>query len=94
MKSRERSNRLEGGDSLRVAWGATRQQKIIEGTYLQKCITKYTTYTKSRKVDIRLPGKENATPLGARTVHLITTMIKWFRTRRLAKNNLSLKYCH
>ena len=37
-----------------------------------------------RKVDVRLPGK------GARPVHLIITMIKWIRTRRLPiKNSLS-----
>ena len=34
----------------------------------------------SRKVDVRLPVKEN----GARPVHLIITMIKWIRSRRLS----------
>ena len=31
----------------------------------------------SRKVDIRLPGKDNSISRGARPVHLIITMIKW-----------------
>jgi hypothetical protein len=30
----------------------------------------------SRKVDVRLPGKGNSTPHGARPVHLIISMIK------------------
>ena len=45
-----------------------------------------------RKVDVRLPGKGNANSHGARPVHLIITMIKWFRTSRLSiKNSLSSK---
>ena len=44
----------------------------------------------SRKVDVRLPGKENSNSHGARPVHLIITMIKWIRTSRLSiKNFLS-----
>jgi len=44
----------------------------------------------SRKVDVRLPGKGNSNSHGARPVHLIITMIKWIRTRRLSiKNYLS-----
>ena len=35
-----------------------------------------------RKVDVRLPGKGNSNPHGARPVHLIITMIKWIRTSR------------
>jgi len=43
-----------------------------------------------RKVDVRLPGKENYNSHGARPVHLIITMIKWIRTSRLSmKNSLS-----
>ena len=42
-------------------------------------------------VDVRLPGKGNSNSHGARPVHLINTMIKWIRTRRLSiKNALSL----
>ena len=42
-----------------------------------------------RKVDARLPGKGNSNSHGARPVHLIITMIKWFRTSRLSiKNSL------
>jgi len=40
-----------------------------------------------RKVDVRLPGKGNSNPHGARPVHLIITMIKWFRTSRLSITN-------
>ena len=44
----------------------------------------------TRKVDIRLSGKGNSTPHGARPVHLTSTMIKWIRTSRLSiKNSLS-----
>ena len=43
-----------------------------------------------RKVDVRLPGKGDSNSHGARPVHLIITMIKWIRTRRLSiKNSLS-----
>jgi len=38
----------------------------------------------SRKVDVRLPGKGNSNPHGARPVHLIITMIQWIRTSRLS----------
>jgi len=42
------------------------------------------------KVDTRLPGEENSNSYGARPVHLVITMIKWFRTSRLSiKNSLS-----
>jgi len=34
------------------------------------------------KVDVRLPGKGNSNPHGARPVHLIITMIKWIRTHQ------------
>ena len=44
-----------------------------------------------RKVDVRLPGKENSNSHGARPLHLIITMIRWIRTSRLSiKNSLSL----
>ena len=36
----------------------------------------------TRKVDVRLPGKENSEAHGARPVHLIITMIKWIRTNQ------------
>ena len=43
-----------------------------------------------RKVDVRLPGKGNSNPHGARPVHLLITVIKWIRTSRLSmKNSLS-----
>ena len=37
----------------------------------------------SRKVDATLPGKKNPNSHGARPIHLIITVIKWIRTRRL-----------
>ena len=40
-----------------------------------------------RKVDVRLPGKGNSNPHGARPVHLIITMIEWIRTSRLSMKN-------
>ena len=44
---------------------------------------------RTRKVDVRLPGKGNPNSHGARPVHLIITMIKWIRTSRLSiKNSL------
>jgi len=44
------------------------------------------------EVDVRLPGKGYSNSHGARPVHLIITMIKWIRTRRLSINNsLSLQ---
>ena len=40
---------------------------------------------------MRLPGKGNSNSHGARPVHLIISMIKWVRTRRLSiKNSFSL----
>ena len=39
------------------------------------------------KVDVRLPGKGNSNSHGARPVHLIITMIKWFGTSRLSIKN-------
>ena len=45
-----------------------------------------------RKVDVRLPGKGNLNSHVARPVHLIITLIKWIRTRRLSiQNSLSLQ---
>ena len=43
----------------------------------------------ARKVDIRLPGKENSNSHGARPVHQIITMKKWIRTSKLSKRTLS-----
>ena len=43
--------------------------------------------TCSRKVDVRLPGKGNSNPHGARPVHRIITMIKWIRTSRFSIHN-------
>ena len=37
----------------------------------------------SRKVDVRLPGKESSNSHGARPVHLIITMIKWIQSGSL-----------
>ena len=38
--------------------------------------------TKHSKLDVRLPGKGNSNCHDARPVHLIISMIKWFRTSR------------
>ena len=47
---------------------------------------------KTRKVDVRLPGKGHSNSYGARPDHLIITMIKWIRTSRLSiKNSLWLE---
>ena len=44
------------------------------------------------KIVVRLPEKANANSHGARPVHHIISMIKWFRTSRLPiKNSLSLQ---
>ena len=44
------------------------------------------------KVYVRLPGKGNSNPHGARIVHQIISMIEWIRTSRLSiKNSLSRK---
>ena len=40
-----------------------------------------------RKVDVRLPGKENSNSHGARPVHQIIWMIKWIRASRLSIKN-------
>ena len=45
----------------------------------------------SRKVDAKLPAKGNSNSHGARPVHLIITIIKWFRTSRLTIKSLSLQ---
>ena len=45
---------------------------------------------RTRKVDIRLPGKGNSNSHGARPVHQIFSMMKWIQTNRLSpKNSLS-----
>ena len=50
-------------------------------------------YGLCRKVDVRLPGKENSNSHGARLVHLIITSIYWIRTIRLSiKSSLSLRF--
>ena len=55
----------------------------------QSCVAKPSFHGR-RKVDVRLPGKGISNSHGARPVHLIITMIKWFRTSRLSiKNSLS-----
>ena len=41
----------------------------------------------ARKVGVRLSGIENSNSHGARPVHLIITMMKWFRTSRLSMEN-------
>jgi len=47
---------------------------------------------KTRKVDVRLPGKGNSNSHGARPVYQIISMIKWIRTSRLSiKNSFSLE---
>jgi len=61
---------------------------IIESTFLKGRSEK--SLNRARKVDVRLRGKGNSNTHGARPVHLIITMIKWIRTRRLSiKNSLS-----
>ena len=45
---------------------------------------------RTRKVDIRLPGKGNSNSHGARPVHLIISMMKWIRTSRLSIKSLPL----
>ena len=35
--------------------------------------------SKTSKIDVRVPGKENSNCHGARPVHLIITMIKWIQ---------------
>ena len=46
---------------------------------------------RSRKVNVKLPGKGNSKSHGERPVHLIITMIKWIWTSRLStKDSLSL----
>ena len=45
---------------------------------------------RTRKVDVRLPGKGNSNSHGSRPVHLIITMIQWTPTSGLSmKNSLS-----
>ena len=45
-----------------------------------------------RKVHVRLPGKGNSSSHGTKLVHLIITMIEWFRASRLSiKNSLSCR---
>ena len=38
----------------------------------------------TKKVDVRLPEKQNPNSHGARPVHLIIMMTEWIRTSRLA----------
>ena len=45
---------------------------------------------KSKKVDVRLPGKRNSKSHGARPVHLIITVIKRIQTRKLSIKNFPL----
>ena len=40
-----------------------------------------------RKVDVRLPGKENPNSHGARPVYQIISMLEWIRTSRLSIRN-------
>ena len=59
---------------LKPGWKVRKRHRVSEaGVEHQK-----------RKVDVRLPGKGDSNSHGARPVHLIITMIKWIRTRRLS----------
>ena len=44
-------------------------------------------FYKSRRVDIRLTGKENLNSHGARPVYSIISIIKWIWTSRLSPKN-------
>ena len=48
---------------------------------------------RSRKVYGRLSGKGNSKSHGARPVHLIITMIKWIRTRRIGVRRAGVGDC-
>ena len=43
--------------------------------------------TRTRKVDVRLPGKGNSNSHGARPVHQIISMTAWLRTSELSIHN-------
>jgi len=61
-------------------------------SYLYSCTYSFAVVqlVGARKVDVRLPEKENSDSHGARPVHQIITMITWIRTSRLSmKNSLS-----
>ena len=59
--------------------------------YVPSSIDSGTRVPRSKKVDVRLPGKGNSNSHGAGPVHQIIPMIKWTRTSRLSiKNSLSL----
>jgi hypothetical protein len=47
----------------------------------------------NRKLNVRLPGKGDSNSHGARPLHLIVTMMKWFRTSWFVDKELSL-YIH
>jgi hypothetical protein len=78
------------GDGLEVGvWGVGDSGSVASCIHV---LLRPTDGASPRKVDVRLPEKGNSNSLGARPVHLIITMIKWFRTSRLStRNSLSLE---
>ena len=47
---------------------------------------------RTRKVDVRLPGKLNSNSYGVRPVHEIISMLKWVWTSRLLIKKSLLKF--
>jgi hypothetical protein len=62
-----------------IVWeGVGRRHKVSIAPVRKTCRPSF------RKVDVRLPEKENSNSHGARPIHLIITMIQWIRTSRLS----------
>jgi hypothetical protein len=76
------------GEDLLVL-GHPPARSIFASLYILIAMSMFPMYV-TWKASVRLPGKGNLNPHGARPVHLIITMIKWIRTSRLSiKNSLS-----
>ena len=82
-----------GSPECEAVWmgaGSTRELHFFDATKASE-VNKSTPFRKMarrhRKVDVRLPGKENSNSHGARSVHQIISMTKWIRTSRSSINN-------
>ena len=64
-----------------------------KGRQIEHASTRMTSVHDPGLLDVRLPGKGNSTPYGARPVHLIISMIKWIRTSRLSSKRSALDTC-
>jgi len=79
--STEMCSGSEAGSYLRLTDCVYQSTKGVR-VKKKRTSTEEEAHPRPKVSDVRLPGKGNSNSHGARPVHLIITMIKWFRTSR------------